>query len=71
MAVNHIPEIQSSSTSLYTVNRACASSLQAIVALVGSQIATGMISTGMAAGMESMTWNYGGKAIPTDVWPAL
>ncbi|KAI7767395.1 hypothetical protein LZL87_010723 [Fusarium oxysporum] len=30
-----------------------------------------MISVGIGAGMESMTRNYGSRAIPTDIWPAL
>ncbi|KAL2104934.1 hypothetical protein VUR80DRAFT_9307 [Thermomyces stellatus] len=59
-----------SSTSLYTVNRACASSLQA-VATVAGQLRTGMAGVGVAAGMESMTRNYGSRAIPVDLWPAL
>lgn len=68
MALNHagFPN----TTTLHTVNRACASSLQAVSA-VAAQIRTGTISTGIAAGMESMTRNYGSKAVPQDVWPAL
>ncbi|KYK55817.1 putative acetyl-CoA C-acyltransferase precursor [Drechmeria coniospora] len=57
-------------TCLYTVNRACASSLQSIAA-VAAQVSTGIISVGIGGGMESMTRNYGTKAIPVDVWPAL
>ncbi|TEA16989.1 3-ketoacyl-CoA thiolase 2 [Colletotrichum sidae] len=68
MAMNHVG--YPSTTSLYTVNRACSSSLQAI-ALVASQIRTETISVGIGAGMESMTRNYGSRAIPVDVWPAL
>ncbi|KAL6865659.1 hypothetical protein ACO1O0_001754 [Amphichorda felina] len=68
MAMNHVG--YPNSTSLYTVNRACSSSLQAI-ALVAAQIRSGMISVGIGAGMESMTRNYGSRAIPVDVWPAL
>ncbi|RSL98837.1 hypothetical protein CEP52_010074 [Fusarium oligoseptatum] len=68
MALNHVGF--KNTTSLYTVNRACSSSLQAITAVAG-QIRTGMIDTGIAAGMESMTRNYGSKAIPVDVWPEL
>lgn len=68
MAMNHVGF--PSTTSLYTANRACASSLQS-VALVAAQIRTGMIDVGIGAGMESMTRNYGSKAIPLDVWPAL
>ncbi len=68
MAMNHVGF--PSTTSLYTTNRACASSLQSI-ALVASQIRSEMIDVGIGAGMESMTRNYGSKAIPVDVWPAL
>ena len=58
------------SSSLYTVNRACASSLQAINVLA-AQIRGGTIEAGIAAGMESMTRNYGSRAIPVDLWPEL
>ncbi|KAI1273904.1 Thiolase, N-terminal domain-containing protein [Xylaria sp. FL0933] len=68
MALNHAG--YPNSTSLYTVNRACSSSLQSI-ALVAAQIRTGMISVGIGAGTESMTRNYGSRAIPTNLWPAL
>ncbi|KAK6840456.1 hypothetical protein PG995_016210 [Apiospora arundinis] len=68
MAMNHVGF--PNSTSLYTVNRACSSSLQTIAAVAG-QIRSDMIDTGIAAGMESMTRNYGSRAIPVDVWPAL
>ncbi|KAI0392170.1 Thiolase, N-terminal domain-containing protein [Xylariaceae sp. FL0594] len=57
-------------TSLYTVNRACSSSLQAISA-VAAQIRTGDISCGIAAGTESMSRNYGSRAVPTVLWPYL
>ncbi|KAI0105278.1 Thiolase, N-terminal domain-containing protein [Nemania sp. FL0031] len=68
MALNHagFPN----TTSLHTVNRACASSLQSIAA-TAAQIQVGMVDAGIAAGMESMTRNYGSRAIPVDVWPAL
>lgn len=68
MAMNHagFPN----STSLHTVNRACASSLQSVAA-VSAQIRTGMIDAGIAAGTESMTRNYGSRAIPVELWPAL
>ncbi|TRX89000.1 hypothetical protein FHL15_010122 [Xylaria flabelliformis] len=68
MALNHagFPN----STSLHTINRACSSSLQSIVAISG-EIRTGMIDAGIAAGMESMTRNYGSRAIPVDLWPEL
>jgi acetyl-CoA acyltransferase 1 len=58
------------STSFYTINRACSSSLAAITS-VSHQIATGMINVGIGGGMESMTRNYGSKAIPVDLWPEL
>ncbi|KAI0204466.1 Thiolase, N-terminal domain-containing protein [Astrocystis sublimbata] len=68
MALNHagFPN----STSLHTVNRACSSSLQSISAIAG-EISTGMIDVGVAAGTESMTRNYGSRAIPVDLWPVL
>ncbi|KAI1183291.1 3-ketoacyl-CoA thiolase-like protein [Nemania serpens] len=68
MALNHagFP----TSTSLHTVNRACASSLQSIAGVAAS-IRTGTVDAGVAAGMESMTRNYGSRAIPVDVWPTL
>jgi acetyl-CoA acyltransferase 1 len=68
MAMNHVG--YPSTTSFYTVNRACASSLQAITT-VANEIKTGMIDVGIGAGMESMTRNYGSRAIPVDLWPAL
>ncbi|KAI0509704.1 Thiolase, N-terminal domain-containing protein [Xylaria bambusicola] len=68
MAMNHVG--YPTSTSFYTVNRACSSSLQSIAG-VSAQIATGMISVGIGAGTEHMTRNYGSRAIPTDLWPAL
>jgi len=68
MAMNHIGI--PSSTSFYTVNRACSSGLSAITN-VSHQISTGMIDIGIAGGMESMTRNYGSRAIPTDLWPEL
>lgn len=57
-------------TSLHTVNRACASSLQAITA-VADAITTNRIDCGVGAGMESMTRNYGSKAVPVELWPEL
>jgi acetyl-CoA acyltransferase 1 len=68
MALNHAG--YPNSTTLHTVNRACASSLQA-VSDVAAQIRHGTISSGIAAGMESMTRNYGSRAVPVDVWPSL
>jgi acetyl-CoA acyltransferase 1 len=60
----------SHTTSLHTVNRACSSGLAAVTT-IASLIATGQIGCGVAAGMESMTRNYGSRAIPQDLWPAL
>lgn len=68
MTMNHVG--YPNTTSLYTVNRACSSSLQAIAA-VASQIRTGVVDAGIGAGMESMTRNYGSRAIPVDLWPEL
>lgn len=68
MALNHVG--YPNSTTLYTVNRACASSLQAITNIADS-IAVGRIDVGIGGGMESMTRNYDSKAIPTALWPAL
>ena len=58
------------STSVHTVNRACASSLQSLTSIADA-IAVGRIDVGIAGGMESMTRNYGSKAIPTELWPEL
>ncbi|KAF1830694.1 3-ketoacyl-CoA thiolase B [Decorospora gaudefroyi] len=68
MAANHvgIP----TTTSFSTVNRACASGLSAITSIANS-IVVGQIDVGIAGGMESMTRNYGSKAIPTELWPEL
>ncbi|KAI0376006.1 Thiolase, N-terminal domain-containing protein [Hypomontagnella monticulosa] len=68
MAMNHVGF--PSTTSLYTVNRACSSSLQSITT-IATQIRADMIRVGIAAGMESMTRNYGSRAIPVDLWPEL
>ena len=68
MALNHVGYL--TSTSLHTVNRACASSLQAITTIADS-IAVRRIDVGIGAGMESMTKNYGSKAVPTQLWPEL
>ena len=68
MALNHVG--YPNSTSLYTVNRACSSSLQAITTVADS-ITLGRIDMGIGAGMESMTRNYGSKAVPTVLWPEL
>ncbi|GAB0134006.1 hypothetical protein EsDP_00002393 [Epichloe bromicola] len=69
MSMNHAG-YRSETTCLFTVNRACASSLQA-VATVAAHIGAGAISAGVGAGMESMTRNYGSRAVPVDLWPAL
>jgi acetyl-CoA acyltransferase 1 len=68
MAANHvgIP----TTTSFSTVNRACASGLSAITSIANS-IAVGQIDIGIAGGMESMTRNYGSRAIPTELWPEM
>ncbi|CBX91174.1 similar to 3-ketoacyl-CoA thiolase [Plenodomus lingam JN3] len=68
MAANHvgIP----TTTSFSTVNRACASGLSAITSIANS-IAVGQIEVGIAGGMESMTRNYGSRAIPTELWPEM
>ncbi|KAF2115682.1 Thiolase, N-terminal domain-containing protein [Lophiotrema nucula] len=68
MAANHvgIP----TTTSFSTVNRACASGLSAITSIANS-IAVGQIDVGIGGGMESMTRNYGSRAIPTQLWSEL
>ena len=53
-----------------TVNRACSSGLAAITGIAHS-IAMGQIDVGVGGGMESMTRNYGSRAIPTQLWPEL
>ncbi|KAB8302642.1 hypothetical protein EYC80_006009 [Monilinia laxa] len=68
MAMNHAG--YHTRTSFYTTNRACSSGLQAITNIANS-IAMGGINIGVGAGMESMTRNYGSKAIPVDLWPEL
>ena len=68
MAANHIGI--PTTTSFSTVNRACASGLSAITSIANS-IAVGQIDVGIAGGMESMTRNYGSRAIPTELWPEL
>ncbi|KFZ02309.1 hypothetical protein V500_00305 [Pseudogymnoascus sp. VKM F-4518 (FW-2643)] len=59
-----------SSTSFYTVNRACASGLTAITTAAHG-IQNGMTDVAIGGGMESMTRNYGSRAIPEDLWPQL
>lgn len=53
-----------------TVNRQCASSLQSITNIANS-IKTGEITCGVAAGVESMTRDWGTKAIPVRMSPAM
>src|ERR1700760_4383884 len=68
MAALHVgwPE----TTSFQTVNRACSSGLAAITGIAHS-IAVGQIDIGIGGGMESMTRNYGSRAIPTALWDEL
>jgi acetyl-CoA acyltransferase 1 len=68
MAANHvgIP----TTTSFSTTNRACASGLSAITNIANA-IAIGQIDVGIGGGMESMTRNYGSRAIPTELWHEL
>ncbi|RCI16065.1 hypothetical protein L249_2624 [Ophiocordyceps polyrhachis-furcata BCC 54312] len=68
-AVNHVG-YPAEQTSVYTVNRACASSLQAL-ASVAAALRVGDVDVAVAAGMESMTRNYGSRAVPTDPWPGI
>ncbi|MBW0505411.1 hypothetical protein O181_045126 [Austropuccinia psidii MF-1] len=57
-------------TAFRTVNRQCSSSLQALTDIAAT-IQSGAIDCGIAAGTESMTRNYGSRAIPTDLSPRL
>ena len=68
MAACHVgvPE----TTAFQTVNRACSSGLAAITG-VAHAIAAGQIDIGIGGGMESMTKNYGSRAIPTQLWDQL
>ncbi|ORY02948.1 Thiolase, N-terminal domain-domain-containing protein [Clohesyomyces aquaticus] len=68
MAANHvgIP----TTTNFITTNRACASGLSAITNIANA-IAVGQIDVGIAGGMESMSKNYGSRAIPTQLWLEL
>jgi acetyl-CoA acyltransferase 1 len=61
-----IPE----TSSFQTVNRACSSGLAAITS-VANALAIGQIDVGIGGGMESMTRNYGSRAIPTALWEEL
>lgn len=68
MATNHVGIPTTASFS--TTNRACASGLTAITH-IANEIAVGQIDVGIAGGMESMTRNYGSRAIPTQLWKEL
>jgi acetyl-CoA acyltransferase 1 len=57
-------------TALHTVNRACSSGLAAVTS-IAHMISVGAIDVGVGAGMESMTRNYGSRAIPTQLWEEL
>ena len=57
----------SEKTPLHTINRACSSGLAAVTT-IAEKIALGSIDIGVGAGMESMTRNYGSKAIPQILW---
>ncbi|KAI1322581.1 Thiolase, N-terminal domain-containing protein [Xylariaceae sp. FL0255] len=59
MMVNHIG-FDTNKTSVYTA-----------IENIGSALRSGTIEFGIAAGMESMTRNYGTRAIPQDVWPEM
>lgn len=60
----------STETAFSTMNRACASGLSAVTH-VAQGIAVGAYDIGIGGGMESMTRNYGSKAIPTQLWEEL
>jgi len=68
MAANHsgLP----STTAFHTINRQCSSGLAAVTSIANA-IAVGSIDIGIGGGMESMTRNYGTRAIPTVLWPEL
>lgn len=57
-------------TALHTVNRACSSGLAAVTGIAHG-ITVGSIDVGIGAGMESMTKNYGSRAIPVNLWEEL
>ncbi|KAH8698319.1 putative 3-ketoacyl-CoA thiolase [Talaromyces proteolyticus] len=58
------------SVSFHTINRQCSSGLAAITGIANG-IRAGAINVGIGGGMESMTRNYGSRAIPTVLWPEL
>ena len=68
MAANHagLPNV----TAFHTINRQCSSGLAAITSIAHG-IVVGSIDIGIGGGMESMTRNYGSRAIPTVLWPEL
>ncbi|MCJ1398921.1 hypothetical protein MMC11_002122 [Xylographa trunciseda] len=68
MAANHagLPNV----SAFHTINRQCSSGLAAITSIAHA-IAVGSIDIGIGGGMESMTRNYGSRAIPTVLWPEL
>ena len=57
-------------TGFQTVHRQCSSGLAAITTIAHA-LRVGEIQVGVGGGMESMTRNYGSKAIPTVLWPEL
>ena len=59
-----------STVPFHTVNRQCSSGLAAITTIANG-IRAGAINVGVGGGMESMTRNYGSRAIPTVLWPEL
>ncbi|KKK14059.1 hypothetical protein ARAM_006300 [Aspergillus rambellii] len=58
------------SVPFHTINRQCSSGLAAI-STIGNGIRAGALNVGIGGGMESMTRNYGSRAIPTVLWPEL
>ncbi|KAL3478236.1 Thiolase, N-terminal domain-containing protein [Aspergillus californicus] len=58
------------SVPFHTINRQCSSGLAAI-STIGNNIRAGALNIGVGGGMESMTRNYGSRAIPTVLWPDL
>lgn len=58
------------SVPFHTVNRQCSSGLAAITTIANG-IRAGAIDVGVGGGMESMTRNYGSRAIPTVLWEGL
>ncbi|PWY69572.1 thiolase [Aspergillus heteromorphus CBS 117.55] len=58
------------SVPFHTINRQCSSGLAAI-STIANGIRAGAINVGIGGGMESMTRNYGSRAIPTVLWPEL